>query len=199
MNSGYTAERVYDALKRRLLSGDLLPGDKLEPARFADELNSSVTPVRDALHRLAGERLVETRVSDGFHLPLATEPGLRDLYRWNLWLARAIVGGWPREAAPAGASALAIDAPRAAADFFAELGNRAGNREQTQQMRSASDRLASARIAETQVLGGIEAELRGLAVLLDSGPPAELLRGIAAYHRRRDRAVPGIVRALYRR
>ncbi|QCI78807.1 GntR family transcriptional regulator [Hankyongella ginsenosidimutans] len=42
---------------------------KLEPAGLAAELNSSVTPVRDALHRLAGERLVESWTSEGFHLP----------------------------------------------------------------------------------------------------------------------------------
>lgn len=199
MNAGATAERVYDALKHRLLGGDLLPGEKLEPARFADELASSVTPIRDALHRLAGERLVETRVSDGFHLPLVTEPGLRDLYRWNAWLARAIMSSWPRGAAPTGASALAVEVPRATADFFEELGSRAANGELLQQILSASDRLASARVAEKAVMTDLETELRALAVLLDTGRQVELSRALATYHRRRDRMVPTIVRAIYHR
>lgn len=199
MNSGVTAGRVYDALKGRLLSGDLLPGDKLEPARFADELSSSVTPVRDALHRLTGERLVETRTSDGFHLPLVTEPGLRDLYAWNVVLASMAISAWPRGGGGAHARALAVDLCRATAGFFADLARRTGAAELDAQIESANDRLATARVAEARVLDNVEDELRELAVALDTQAPALLLKAIRLYHRRRDRTVPAIVRALYHR
>ena len=101
MNPGVTAERVYEGLKRLLLSGDHVPGERIELARFAEELASSVTPVRDALHRLAGERLIEMRTGDGFHLPMVTESALRALYAWTGDLARLAV-----RASPAGPSTI---------------------------------------------------------------------------------------------
>ena len=199
MNAGVTAERVYDALKRRLLSGDLLPGDTLEPARFADELSSSVTPVRDALHRLTGERLVETRTSDGFHLPFVTEPSLRDLYSWNAWLTRTAITQGSHATIAATPSALSVDLARATPTFFTALIDRAGHAELSSQIRSNNDRLAAVRVAEAQTLPGLEAELRELAVILDAVDGKTLLKAIASYHRRRARSVPAIVRALYHR
>ena len=83
MNSGPTSERVYGALRERILANAFAPGARLDPAVLASELASSVTPVRDALHLLAGEQLVEVRPGDGFHLPHLTGPGLDDLYALN--------------------------------------------------------------------------------------------------------------------
>lgn len=79
-----TFDRVYAALKQRLREGAFHPGDKLEPAALSDELNASVTPVRDALHRLVGERMVEAPRHEGFRAPLPTESALRQLYAWHL-------------------------------------------------------------------------------------------------------------------
>src|SRR5690349_3688178 len=86
MTSPGTFERVYAAIKQRLREGVYRPGERLEPALLAEELNASVTPVRDALHRLTGERLVETPRHEGFRVPMMTEPLLRFLYGWHLAL-----------------------------------------------------------------------------------------------------------------
>lgn len=197
MNSGATAERVYDTLKRRLLSGALMPGEKLEPAVLADELNSSVTPVRDALHRLTGERLVETRPSEGFHLPQIHEPALRDLYRWNAQLLRMMIGSWPRDVTAPSANDLPIDLERATPAFFALFAVRTGNIEFAAQVDAANDRLSVVRTAERQVLASLEDELRALAIDFDHGGNTALVKRVTAYHRRRAVAVPDIVRALY--
>lgn len=61
-----TFERVYAAIRQRLREGFYRPGDRLEPAALSDGLNASVTPVRDALHRLTGERLDEARPMKAF-------------------------------------------------------------------------------------------------------------------------------------
>jgi DNA-binding FadR family transcriptional regulator len=197
MNSGATAERVYDALKALLLSGAIPPGERLEPARFAEDLASSVTPVRDALHRMAGERLVETRSSDGFHLPLVTEADLRDRYAWNAALLHLAVQAWPRMARKDRADALAADAPRATAMLFALVGARSANVEHGLQIAACNDRLAAARVAESRALGAVEDEIRGLALAFDHEAPATLLKLVRTYHRRRTAAAPDIVRALY--
>lgn len=198
MSSGVTADRVYDALKRHLLSGAILPGERLEPARFAEALASSVTPVRDALNRLAGERLVETRASDGFHLPLITEAHLRDLYGWNAALLQLATQGWPSGPATLRADALAADAPSATAMLFALIGTRSSNPEYGAQIASCNDRLAATRVAESQALTGVEAEIRAMAMAFDHGPPAGLRTLVRGYHRRRIAAAPEIVRLRYR-
>ena len=197
MNSGVTADRVYDALKRRLLSGTLMPGERLEPARFAEQLASSTTPVRDALNRLAGERLVEMRASDGFHLPLVTEAHLRDLYGWNAALLQLATQSWPHEPSPHRANGLAADAPSAVTMLFALIGMRSSNPEHGAQIASCSDRLAAARVAESRALTGVEAEIRAMAVAFDHGSPADLRKLVRGYHRRRIAAAPDIVRARY--
>jgi len=199
MNSGATADRVYDAIKRRLLSGEILPGERLDPARFADDFHSSKTPVRDALHRLTGERLVESRPGEGFHLPLVTEPGLRDLYIWNASLLRLLVGVWPRDAAERDRSDLPVDLARTPSALFAVFAARTGNSEFIRQLDAANDRLATVRIAERTVLTGLEAEARTFAVALDRAPRAKILQANTTYHRRRLHAVADLVRALYRR
>lgn len=198
MNSGATSERVYDALKRRILSGELLPGEKLEPATFAEELGSSITPVRDSLHRLTGERLVETRTSEGFHLPLVTEPLLRDRYTWNSQLTRLIINAWPRDGAAPRANGLSADLGRSTRGLFELIGARSDNKVHAEQIDAASDRLAAPRAAEMGVLTNLEAELRAIAMAFDNAEPRSLVKLLAAYHRRRIQAADAIVRALYR-
>lgn len=83
MSPGATFERVYNELKRMLAEGELPPGSPIEPALIGRQLASSITPVRDALHRLTGERLVEAPSHNGFRVPLPSEAALRDLYNWN--------------------------------------------------------------------------------------------------------------------
>ena len=78
-----TFERVYAAIKQRLRQGAYRPGERLEPALLSDELNARVTPVRDALHRLTGERLVDAPRHEGFRAPMLTETTLRHLYLWH--------------------------------------------------------------------------------------------------------------------
>ena len=198
MNSGPTSERVYDALKRRILSGDLPPGEKIEPAAFAEELSSSVTPIRDALHRLTGERLVETRTSDGFHLPIVTEVTLRDVYAWNAQLCRLIAQSWVGAHHAPIANALPVDIRHAAPVFFGLFAVRSNNAEHAAQVAMSNDRLTTSRIAEERLLPDLETELRELAVAFDAGPSGPLMKLVAAYHRRRLRAMPDIVRSLYR-
>ena len=56
MSPGLTTERVYAVLKVQIMEGERAPGERLDPARLASELNPSARPVPDALNPLLGER-----------------------------------------------------------------------------------------------------------------------------------------------
>jgi DNA-binding GntR family transcriptional regulator len=52
-------EWVEDQLRQAILSGDLKPGERLLTAQLSERFQVSPTPLREALHRFAGEGLVE--------------------------------------------------------------------------------------------------------------------------------------------
>lgn len=53
------ADKSYDYIRKKLAGGDLSPGKRLVNRVLADETGVSVIPVRQAIHRLASEGLVE--------------------------------------------------------------------------------------------------------------------------------------------
>jgi DNA-binding GntR family transcriptional regulator len=54
-----TQDTVYDRLRAEILSGALPAGERLIAAEIAQRFASSTNPVREALHQLRGEGLVE--------------------------------------------------------------------------------------------------------------------------------------------
>jgi len=81
------SDRVYHEIRRRLLAGDYRLHARLDVGALADGLGASSTPVREALVRLAAERLITARPSRGFFVSLWSESELRALYEWRAWLA----------------------------------------------------------------------------------------------------------------
>ncbi|MFI8090694.1 GntR family transcriptional regulator [Streptomyces sp. NPDC086080] len=61
-----TTQRVADELRRRILVGDLLPGEQLRQERLAGELGISRVPLREALLVLANEGLLVHQPNQGF-------------------------------------------------------------------------------------------------------------------------------------
>jgi hypothetical protein len=200
MNSGPTAERVYQALKGLIMGRSFLPGARLEPAALADLLSSSVTPVRDALHLLTGEGLVGTRTGEGFHLPSLHEPGLNDLYAWTSEvLVLAIrARSSPCDRCEAAASDKGGDSAVRTAGLFKATAARSSNVEHGAAMSSLNDRLHSIRLVEPQVLGDVNSELDELIAANVEDDRRQLARLIGAYHRRRRRFAADLVRAAYR-
>jgi DNA-binding GntR family transcriptional regulator len=199
MNAGAITERVHETLKRRIMSREFRPGDRLDPAMLAAPLASSVTPVRDALHLLTGEGLVETRIGDGFHVPPLDEPGLKDLYVWSMELLGLAMRSWPR--APANTLPLVeVERPIAerVGETFLAVARRSCNREHSQAVDRLNARLHAVRSAEPHVLDQIEEELAVMQSAAESGERDLLRRLSTAYHRRRHRAAADIVRAVYR-
>ena len=201
MNSGATAERVYDVLKRRIMDHAFKPGDRLDPAVLCESLASSVTPVRDALHVLTGEGLVETRTSDGFHLPQIDEPALKDLYAWNGEVIQRALRAWPTACAQIalrGEPREFVSFADRAQNLFARIGERSINAEHGRAIESLNARLHAARTVEPHIVDGVETDLEAIGEALGNDDDAALRRLMTPYHRRRQRAAADIVRALYR-
>lgn len=198
MSPGPTFDRVYLALKEQLTSGGFAPADHLEPAAIGEDLNSSITPVRDALHRLVGERIVEAPRNDGFRVPAPTEAELRDLYGWNEALLELALRRRPHRltmpplfgAFRAEASANAIST---AAHLFSEIARRSGNPEHEAAVENLNDRLGAIRVVEERLFQDLGEELTGLRTAFGDGDTGALRRGIAAYHRRRQRYAPQLL------
>jgi DNA-binding GntR family transcriptional regulator len=183
-------ERSYSALKHMLRDGHFAPGTRLEANRLADELGVSMTPVRDVLHRLVGERLVEASTGDGFHVPRFTEAGLRDLYEWHSALTLIAIRTARQDPAPLPENAETSDTSLAerTSQLFESIAAAAPNREIRAAIASASDRLHPFRLVEPQALEPMLGELDVLAIF-----DARLPQAVRRYHLRRMKAVPDLL------
>lgn len=193
MSPGATFERVYLELKRKLGEGTWPPGTPLEPAILGHQLAASITPVRDALHRLTGERLVEAPNHNGFRVPLLTEAALRDLYQWNgqvLGLAARSVRFDP-SGTGAAVTGAQDDLWDATAELFLRVARATDSSEHVAALTLLNDRLAPFRRIESALLDDLTTELEQLGRATEN--PAQLARLLTAYHRRRTSAVPDIL------
>lgn len=200
VNSGTTSQRVLNAIRRRILARSYLPGARLDPAVLAQDLFSSITPVRDALNVLTGSGLVETGINEGFHIPNIDEPALKDLCSWNLEVLLLAIRSWPKRefvATPAfepddDGSAIST------AVLFDAIAHRSENAEHSRAVASLNERLHPIRTIEPFVLEEIAVELAALRSTFKASDREQLRRELVTYHRRRQRKAAELVRAHYR-
>lgn len=199
-----TAERTYQKLKQDIVTGLHRPGSVLNLNRLADAFGTSVTPLRDAIHRLVGERLIEVHQGGGFELPVPSAESLRNLYTWHDQLIRhALQKPLPPLALELIAKGILFDgAPEqhahATSDFFAAAAASSNNPEVENAVASAADRLFQARTKEPELIKGTSEELQTVAAVAASGPAAAIRAAVRDYHRRRLRRVDKIAAALLR-
>lgn len=110
-----TSHTVYQLLKERLLSREFEPGEHLKEAALASSLGVSRTPLRQALHRLAAEGLLEQSPNQGVRVPRWSIKDVDDIFDLRQLLE-------PHAAALAAQNRKAehIDALREAADDVAK-------------------------------------------------------------------------------
>lgn len=197
MNQPGTFERVYAAIKHRLREGEFHPGERLEPALLSSTLNASVTPIREVLQRLTGERLIEAPRHEGFKVPLVTETTLRHLYAWHrdLLMLAAM-----KRLVPAGEGgsdeidlrSIASHGERHNAVFL-ELAKLSGNPEHLIAFRALTERLEPIQRFEEEVLDMLDAEISAILKALKDRDRRALRRELVQYHRRRQRIVPDLL------
>ncbi|WP_235837767.1 GntR family transcriptional regulator [Chitinasiproducens palmae] len=75
---------LFGRLKESILTGELLPGQRLKVSQIAENNGVSLNVVREALNRLAGEQLVEVVPQIGFAVRGLSSDDLRDLVRQRI-------------------------------------------------------------------------------------------------------------------
>jgi DNA-binding GntR family transcriptional regulator len=199
---------VYVRLKARLLACEPLSGRTLQVKPLAEELGVSTTPVREALTRLAAERLLVASRHRGFFVRVPTEQDLRDLYAANAAVLGAALERWPEgideEGGATASVAIRLPGPaadasaltRATADLFALIAVRAGIDELVEIVRNLSDRLHRVRCVEGALIPDAHEELAALAAAIARGQREHLRASMRPYHERRNALATSLCREL---
>jgi DNA-binding GntR family transcriptional regulator len=85
------SSRVYQALQRDILQGQLPPGTRLSLDELAERFGISVSPIRDALRLLAADGLVELRSRRGAFVTQPSRVVIQEAFQFRAILECAAV------------------------------------------------------------------------------------------------------------
>jgi DNA-binding GntR family transcriptional regulator len=71
---------IYSDLRRAIIMGHCLPGDRIDARQVAQRYGTSITPVREALHLLSQEGLITIKSHSAYLVTQLTLKQLRDLF-----------------------------------------------------------------------------------------------------------------------
>src|SRR4030088_1351732 len=111
------AELAYKRLRQGIRVGEFRPGQRLREAELATLLNVSPTPIREAIRRLASDRLIEVAPSLGGVIIINVDKQqVRELYAVRETLEGAAARLAAQHASPAEIAAMRelLDAGKAA-------------------------------------------------------------------------------------
>jgi DNA-binding GntR family transcriptional regulator len=77
-------DEVHAAVREAILSGEYAPGARLLVSKIAEESGASPIPVREALRRLEGERLVFLALNRGATVASISADDLRDVFETRI-------------------------------------------------------------------------------------------------------------------
>jgi len=92
MVSGTAETRIVEVLRQRILSGDLVGGDRLRQLDISEELGVSTTPVREAFRSLAAEGLLQIDSHRGAVVREMGPAELLEIYQLQLLVERDNLG-----------------------------------------------------------------------------------------------------------
>lgn len=79
-------ELVYDQLKRKIISAEILPGQVVTLQGLADQLGVSLMPIREALWQLQSERVIVIESNKRIHVNTLTPQEMEEILRIRLVL-----------------------------------------------------------------------------------------------------------------
>jgi DNA-binding GntR family transcriptional regulator len=167
----------------------------------------STTPVREALTRLAAERMIMSVPKRGFFARTPSEDDIFGLYSVNRTILDAAVGRW-RDVNPAPSAGDAEAAPisiqersaeqlaRQTGELFLQVALRSGVGEFAEIVRNMNDRLHHARVLECEIVPDVFVELAGIAQLIAAHDRVRLRPALETYHNQRLGLVASISKEL---
>jgi DNA-binding GntR family transcriptional regulator len=82
---------VGESLRESILGGHFAPGERIDQTALADDLDVSLTPVREAWRKLEAEGFVEIRPRHGVFIPRPTPEDIHEIYDIRKQLEPAIL------------------------------------------------------------------------------------------------------------
>ena len=82
---------VYEELKRCLMTGVFIPGEKISLRRLTEQTGTSMMPVREAVNRLIAERAFQVVPKRKVIVPTMSTAKFEELMRWRVQLETAAV------------------------------------------------------------------------------------------------------------
>jgi DNA-binding GntR family transcriptional regulator len=98
--------RIYVELRRSIIMGHRVPGERLSVEKLADSYGTSITPIRDALQMLSEAGLVTIKPRSGYFVTRITLKKLRDLLDLREILEIASIERAAQQISPAQLAAL---------------------------------------------------------------------------------------------
>ena len=89
-------EEVYKYLRQKILTGEAPPGARLVESKLAEEISTSRTPVREALHNLEMEKLIESIPRVGYVVRRISFDEIREICEIRLAL-ESLATRWAAE------------------------------------------------------------------------------------------------------
>lgn len=84
-------DEIYASIKEGLLSCEIAPGTEIIGQQLADKFGVSLSPVRDALHRLRAEGLIDVIPRQGYYARRISLEDALELYEMRIVLESACV------------------------------------------------------------------------------------------------------------
>lgn len=194
-------DRVYEGVKARIIAYEPPSVRRIQTAHLAEQLFVSVTPVREALTRLAAERVIEEIPKAGFFVKEVSESETADLYRLQQLLLEWTLNDIRHDGRAPGtlqppdlASHLRVEpeqgkeiparlALRIMNELTLHIARQSGNADVIHIVGNINDRTYYVRMKDHEAFGD---------------PEKELLRLCQAYHRREFDGVRAGLKACFR-
>lgn len=191
--------QIYESMKTEIKSGAFPSGHPISAAMVSRRFSSSIIPVREALYRLVGERLIEAKDHDGFYALRISEVGLRDLYKWQHHL---VVESLNHAFKPAIIAVEAVHTNHSDQSLvtievlFRTLADKSGNQELSVAIHNTLDRTVPVAMIKEQVTDDWALEYENLIRHWKLGDVHLFKEALLSYNSRRIELVPELVERL---
>ena len=207
---GVIGNGIYESVKARRVARELCSGKRISVEPLADQLFVSNTPVREALIRLAAERVIKDVPKAGFFIKDISESEMRDLYTlqhllldWCLSVIRND-GRVPGLLKPPDLcdelDRPELISPQKAVDvmdrLFIHISRQSGNADVVHMVGNINDRTHYVRKKQHEALGNTDHMLHGLCRTYHQKDFGKLREDLNAYFRDRIEGLRDLLRFL---